>query len=1031
MLSNFRDAKRDVMANIHLSNLSLPEMKDWLSSILYAATAATNNKSKAVVPIPDDQVQELNALAEKVYSKTRGNIFFTIQALDQLHRNGIIVFEQATGRWSISWPEQSMMAQNGSNDGFELADSVVQMVAERLRLLRPQTRTALTLASFIRSNFDLEALEAVMTNESMHQNFAQLNDLVFMTSSSLQQADQATTNAKRRRPPSLESLLEEAVLEGLLHNTIGESTYRFAHDRIQQAAQTLIPLSIKGQGGDGKNNRDKLRYRIGACLWDYYNSKKRNHDGNGMEDHGMMFVAADHLNSVQSTDHMYIATINLAVGQKARSLVALQSAASYLKLANDALIRYHTASGDRTTSTATSALEANIWEKSYDFAIELYEAQTSVELAIGNYDFGYKLGEEVLNRAKNIEEKMRVYKAMATAMGAEGRDADCLEVSKKAAQALGAYPKRCYAVHAGLDMMWLQRYFRDHTDDEVLSLPTNQNKTKLVAMRFMSQICNRSFRMKSILSMAVATMKMIRLSIRHGLNEDTAMALSFFGTMCVFRGDYQSAQRYAKLSLKILNRCDSKSIHGGVLYMVSFFIGSWSQPIASVSSDLKTSYQLAMESGDFEAAMVSWFSNIALSFFAGRSLELLLRASEQMTEQMKLYKVKAFGDFNRQFIAMLGQLAGRGAIDWEEVVAFAKQEPKDGNDRYDIVGGVWVRMSMATYFLKYDVLEELCRFYFDEGGDPLYIMMTTSLFSKGIMAAGRYRHTSKKKYLKMLKQAKAELRQLAIKNGNNCLHRGLILQAEETAIQSMKGKKSKQAAARAYDSAIAVSLKLGHRQEAALCHELAAEYLLFNARQRGEHAGSGMSSSQSSKRGTRQLTKQDDKVVIRDHFTRAMELYSSWGGVAKAEDLKRRRKKYIDMDKVARTIGANGDSDNGANGVLLVSMPSDVDYGVNSPLGNGGGDEDDLLLGLNDTMPYQDIASKSTGQAPWSVASNSVNMNSSQDRNGSKTSATDESPTKHSLSHNSLSHGTSSNGGSHAMDSESDDVSVLSNGSAM
>eukprot|EP00538_Stauroneis_constricta_P012530 CAMPEP_0119553358 /NCGR_PEP_ID=MMETSP1352-20130426/6127_1 /TAXON_ID=265584 /ORGANISM="Stauroneis constricta, Strain CCMP1120" /LENGTH=1345 /DNA_ID=CAMNT_0007599753 /DNA_START=285 /DNA_END=4322 /DNA_ORIENTATION=+ len=1011
MLAAFQNAGRDVMMNIHLSNLEPSEMIHWMSRMLHLpATTSSSDTTK------------WTAFCDRIYSKTRGNIFFTIQALEQLQRAKILFVDPSSGEWDYDWPDRdhhssSSKSLGGNNSApafFELSNTVVEAVANKLRLLRPQTRTALTLASYIRSNFDLDVLQVIVDNEALQTNFAHGNDLVFEkkiagTAATAPTVDTTTSRTLGKKAASLESLLEEAVLEGLLQNKIGESTYRFAHDRIQQAAQSLIPLSIDGGGtpGHGQNNRDKLRYRIGACLWKYCQEKEAKRGGDsggavvGLEDHGLMFVAVDHLNSIPLQDYLFVTTVNLAVGKKALALAALESASTYLGLANDALTEHC-----RGSSSSPGNAAGTPWEEHTDLTLQLYQARTSAELALGNYDLGYRLGEEVLQHAKSINSKVYVYTAMASAMGAQARDADSLRLSTKGAQMLGVYPKRWHIYHAMSDVAMLDRYFQKHSDEEILRLPMNNDPLMQSGMSFLSQMIIRSFKTKSIISMVLSVVRALRFSFKKiGLCENTAFAAGTFGLLSVIRGDYQSAQRYSKLSRKIMERCDSKSMHGWIYFVTAFCVNMWSAPMEEVSNDLKKSYLYALESGDFESGILSWHASITASFFGGQAMGPLIAAGNEMLASMKLYNVTAMGEFISRFVETMKQIAGHGnaTLDWEEARQFTKQSTSVvGNERYDLVGGAWARMTTATYFLQYEVLEGLCRFYDDVGGDEAYIMTTTTLLSNGIMAAGRFRQTAKKKYLKILKKSKNALRKFAIQYGNNCLHRSLILQAENVAISAMKGKKTHHSVLKAYDTAIAVAMKSGHRREAALCYELAAEYLLARDK------------AMAKMNATKTPFNTSVGVITRDYFTRALQLYYDWGGIAKAEDLERRRSKYINVDKVVKHTGGTG------NNAPVVSMPS-----------GQHGDGDEAFISANDPSTFQ--------RASRSVSTPSHFSATGSSGRGSKTRATAENRTRRSYNrqgsqygagYGSSAHGAlSSNGLNNTDDDGDDDISVLSNGS--
>jgi predicted ATPase len=133
-----------------------------------------------------------------------------------------------------------------------LSNTVVEAVASKIQTLPEKLQRALVIAAYTRSSIELETLRALMIADGFDLD---LKELV--------------------------GLMDIAVLEGLLFNTVGSSVYKFAHDRIQQAAYWLVP--------SGKE-RDELRILIGKKLVELA------YQPIGKE--WMIFVAADHVSSL-------------------------------------------------------------------------------------------------------------------------------------------------------------------------------------------------------------------------------------------------------------------------------------------------------------------------------------------------------------------------------------------------------------------------------------------------------------------------------------------------------------------------------------------------------------------------------------------------------------------------------------------------------------------------------------------------------------------------------------------------------------
>ena len=210
-------------------------------------------------------------LAELVHEKTAGNPFFVIQFLSALADGGLLAFDHQVGRWS--WDLQRIHAK-----GYTA--NVADLMVGKLTRLPARTQEALQHLACLGNSADLTtlALERGTSEEQVHAD------------------------------------LWEAVRLELIERLDG--AYRFVHDRVREAAYSLIP----------EPSRADAHLRIGRLLAAHTPPEKREE---------VIFEIVNQLNRgvalITSRDEReQLAELNLIAGKRAKASNAYASALKYL-----------------------------------------------------------------------------------------------------------------------------------------------------------------------------------------------------------------------------------------------------------------------------------------------------------------------------------------------------------------------------------------------------------------------------------------------------------------------------------------------------------------------------------------------------------------------------------------------------------------------------------------------------------------------------------------------------------------------------
>jgi len=159
-------------------------------------------------------------LARLVHEKTAGNPFFAIQFISALAEEALLTFHHGDGRWS--WDLGRIRAK-----GY--TDNVVELMIGKLNRLPVETQKALQQLACLGNSAEIGLLSIVhgTTEEEVHSDLWEAARLEFVVCSA-----------------------------GL---------YRFVHDRIQEAAYSLIP----------ENLRTETHLRIGRLLTAHTSPEQR------------------------------------------------------------------------------------------------------------------------------------------------------------------------------------------------------------------------------------------------------------------------------------------------------------------------------------------------------------------------------------------------------------------------------------------------------------------------------------------------------------------------------------------------------------------------------------------------------------------------------------------------------------------------------------------------------------------------------------------------------------------------------------
>lgn len=517
---------------LKIENLSLANISELLENTL------------------DKNRDEVAGLADLLYQKTRGNAFFIKQMLHSLYEEGVLFFDYEFCAWT--WDFNKIEVLN-------ITENVVELMASKIQKLPADTQNALKLASCVGNRFQLSTLSLV--NE-----------------------DTQGENTKIIR-----ELLESALQEGLVIPL--DDGYKFAHDRIQQAVQSLIP----------EEDRKHIHLKIGRLLVEHIPLEKR--DEQLFDVVNQWNFGIDLIEDTQ--EKRFLSELNLKAGKKARASAAYRPAFNYLKIATD-------------------LLPEDSWEKDYDFTLDAYSEILQAAFLKGDLELTEKFIQVVLEKAQDTLDKMPAFEIEMQYHIARGDQLSALDAGLRVIRLL--------------DIPLASAPLPDIDVDKIWDLPKNEDERVQAAMEIMDSIITPAWALNPELFEQI-TFTMVNLSVTHGNSASACVGYAFYGSLlCAKLEDIETGYKFGKLAIRLLDRFNAKFFKAKVDNLFASRVMHWKEPARAARKIHFEAIQVGLETGEIEFACYNVVESCHYSFLVG--IDLTSLEQEYATNLALIKKLK-------------------------------------------------------------------------------------------------------------------------------------------------------------------------------------------------------------------------------------------------------------------------------------------------------------------------------------------------------------------------------------------------------
>ncbi|AFY41078.1 ATP-binding sensor histidine kinase [Nostoc sp. PCC 7107] len=725
-------------------------------------------------------------LSQLIYQKTQGNPFFTTQFLKALYQDHLIKFDLDLGCWQCDITQIATQA---------ITDDVVTFMSWQLRKLPQSTQQVLQLAACIGNSFDLATL-AIVSQQSEIETAAALWK-------ALQEGLILPINNiyKFYHPVSLVNGDFSSVDE--LQQTTNDQDqmtvfYKFLHDRVQQAAYCLIP----------DDQKQATHLQIGQLLQAQVSE---------YEQEEKLFDIVGHFNQgrgliTQTSDRQTLAQLNFKAGEKAKTATAYSAATIYLQI-------------------AIALLEPDCWQTQYELTSNLYVAAAEASYLNGDFDGMEKFAALVLQQAKTILDKVKIYEIQIAAQTSRSQMLAAIAVGREALGQLGVeFPTELDELHLQKALAEVNQQLDGKEIAKLIDLPQMSESTAQAAMELLGMLFAPVFLGNpSLLPLLGATM--VRLSIQFGNAPASTVGYVTQGVvLCSFLGEVETGYEFGQLALSLLEKLNAQSRKCCTLTLFSCFIQHRRQPPLPIFSTLKEAYRTGMETGDFLYAGYSIVIYAFTSLFMGVNLDTLVLefpTYSPVLAQVKQDSAHIYLDMMQQTVEQLRETVSQpdrliGKV-YDETVMLPKHQ-KD-NDLTGIAFVYIYKLLLAYSYGNYgnalDYITQIQPYLMALSGlihIPIFHFYT-ALTHLAIITTQP--ESEQSKILMEVETHQTTLHQWAQSAPMNHLHKWHLVEAEKCRVC---GKKL--AAIEHYDRAIALAKDNQILNDEALANELAAKFYL-------------------------------------------------------------------------------------------------------------------------------------------------------------------------------------------------------------
>jgi GAF domain-containing protein len=377
--------------------------------------------------------------------------------------------------------------------------------------------------------------------------------------------------------------------EGSLPGQELQASYRFLHDRVQQAAYSLIP----------DDRKQEVHLKIGRLI-------QAQIEGDPSADD--LFKVVSHKNRAAARiddrqEQLELLRFNLAVGRRAKASMAYAAAAEHFQM-------------------GMALLGARSWEEDHALSFALHRERAECEWLSGAAAQAQTLIQELLSHAQSRLERAEVYSLRLAVHTLLGEFAEVLRIGRESVALFGVElpetPEQTYAA-LGAALAEVPANLAGRRIEQLVDAPWVGDADQLAILRLLAAMLPGTYTLDPTLLGLIAVIQ-VNLSLKYGNSPAAAFA---YGMYCLLlagaMGRYDEAREFQKVSLQLNERPDGVELQCKV-YVVCGAPAHFFESTRAALMCLARGQQAGLTSGDFSFASYCCLNITVMKLSAGDAL---------------------------------------------------------------------------------------------------------------------------------------------------------------------------------------------------------------------------------------------------------------------------------------------------------------------------------------------------------------------------------------------------------------------------